>query len=182
MQGDQVMEQDQREATLVTTEVSAATEPRPDTPVVIEVRGLEVYYGPFRAVRDVDLAIRRGEITALIGPSGCGKSTVLRCFNRMNDLIEGAKVRGRVTYHGIDLYGDDADAGEVRRRIGMVFQKPNPFPKSVYENVAFGPRVNGRRTKAELDEIVERSLQGAALWDEVKDRMKASALGLSGGQ
>ena len=168
---------------LVTRVQPATARPLDDArPVVMGAEQLSVHYGPFQAVRDVDLAIRRGEITALIGPSGCGKSTVLRCFNRMNDLIEGAQVRGRVTYHGIDLYGDDADAGEVRRRIGMVFQKPNPFPKSVYENVAFGPRVNGRRSKAELDEIVERSLQGAALWDEVKDRLKASALGLSGGQ
>ncbi|HVF74501.1 MAG TPA: phosphate ABC transporter ATP-binding protein PstB [Acidimicrobiales bacterium] len=153
-----------------------------DHPVVMEATGLHVHYGPFRAVRDVDLAIRRSEITALIGPSGCGKSTVLRCFNRMNDLIEIARVEGRLTYHGIDVYGADADAGEVRRRIGMVFQKPNPFPKSIYENVAFGPRVNGLRSKQALDEIVERSLRGAALWDEVKDRLKASALGLSGGQ
>ena len=151
-------------------------------PVVMQAAGLGVHYGPFQAVRDVDLDIRRGQITALIGPSGCGKSTVLRCFNRMNDLIETARVSGRVTYHGIDLYGADADAGEVRRRIGMVFQKPNPFPKSIYENVAFGPRVNGRVTKADLDDLVERSLRGAALWDEVKDRLKASALGLSGGQ
>ena len=151
-------------------------------PVVMQTVGLGVHYGPFQAVRDVDLDIRRGQITALIGPSGCGKSTVLRCFNRMNDLIETARVSGRVTYHGIDLYGADADAGEVRRRIGMVFQKPNPFPKSIYENVAFGVRVNGRATKADLDDVVERSLRGAALWDEVKDRLKASALGLSGGQ
>ena len=157
--------------------------PRPDDgPVVMRAEGLGVSYGPFLAVRDVDLAVRRGEITALIGPSGCGKSTVLRCFNRMNDLIEGARVRGRLTYHGIDLYGDEADAGEVRRRIGMVFQKPNPFPKSIYENVAFGPKVNGLRSKKDLDVVVERSLRGAALWDEVKDRLKAPAFGLSGGQ
>ena len=141
-----------------------------------------MYYGNFRAVRGVDLSLRRGRITAFIGPSGCGKSTVLRCFNRMNDLIPGARIEGRVSYHGIDLYGPDADAGEVRRRIGMVFQKPNPFPKSIYENVAFGLRVNGRPKKSELDDVVEKSLRGAALWDEVKDRLKASALGLSGGQ
>jgi phosphate transport system ATP-binding protein len=133
-------------------------------------------------VRDVSLYVKRSEITAFIGPSGCGKSTVLRCFNRMNDLIPGARVEGEVLYHDIDLYGDQADAGEVRRRIGMVFQKPNPFPKSIYDNVAYGPKVNGMRKKADLDAIVEESLMGAALWDEVKDRLNSSAMGLSGGQ
>ncbi|MFM9082373.1 MAG: phosphate ABC transporter ATP-binding protein PstB [Actinomycetota bacterium] len=150
--------------------------------VVLTTDGLEVWYGEFRAVRDVSMYVKRSEITAFIGPSGCGKSTVLRCFNRMNDLIPGARVEGRVAYHGIDLYGPEADAGEVRRRIGMVFQKPNPFPKSIYDNVAYGPRVNGTKKKADLDPIVEKSLRDAALWDEVKDRLKASALGLSGGQ
>jgi phosphate transport system ATP-binding protein len=150
--------------------------------VVLTATDLAVFYGDFRAVRDVNLEIRRGEITAFIGPSGCGKSTVLRCFNRMNDLIAGARVEGSVKYHGIDLYGDQADAGEVRRRIGMVFQRPNPFPKSIYDNVAYGPRVNGVRKKSELDAIVEKSLVGAALWDEVKDRLDASAMGISGGQ
>jgi phosphate transport system ATP-binding protein len=150
--------------------------------VVLEMAGCSVFYGDFRAVRDVDLGVRRGEITALIGPSGCGKSTVLRCLNRMNDLIPGARVEGRVTYHGIDLYGPDAHPGEVRRRIGMVFQKPNPFPKSIYDNVAFGPRVNGIRKRSRLDEIVELSLRRAALWDEVHGRLRSSALGLSGGQ
>ncbi len=150
--------------------------------VVLTAQDLSVFYGEFRAVRDVNLEIRRGEITAFIGPSGCGKSTVLRCFNRMNDLIPGARVEGSVEYHGIDLYGDQADAGEVRRRIGMVFQRPNPFPKSIYDNVAYGPRVNGVRKKSELDAIVEKSLVGAALWDEVKDRLDASAMGISGGQ
>ena len=149
---------------------------------VLSARDLSVYYGDFRAVRDVNLYIRHSEITAFIGPSGCGKSTVLRCFNRMNDLIPGARVEGDIRYHGIDLYGDDADAGEVRRRIGMVFQKPNPFPKSIYDNVAYGPRVNGTKKKADLDEVVEKSLVGAALWDEVKDRLDSSAMGLSGGQ
>jgi len=158
-----------------------AREPKEDK-VVLTTRDLSVYYGDFRAVRDVSLYIKRGEITAFIGPSGCGKSTVLRCFNRMNDLIAGARVEGRVDYHGIDLYGPEADAGEVRRRIGMVFQKPNPFPKSIYDNIAYGPRVNGVRKKEELDAIVEKSLQGAALWDEVKDRLDSSAMGLSGGQ
>jgi phosphate transport system ATP-binding protein len=150
--------------------------------VVLTASDLSVFYGDFRAVRDVNLEIRRGEITAFIGPSGCGKSTVLRCFNRMNDLIPGARIEGSVKYHGIDLYGDQADAGEVRRRIGMVFQRPNPFPKSIYDNVAYGPRVNGVRKKSELDAVVEKSLVGAALWDEVKDRLDASAMGISGGQ
>ena len=150
--------------------------------IVLTAHDLSVYYGDFCAVRDVSMYIKRGEITAFIGPSGCGKSTVLRCFNRMNDLILGARVEGDVHYHGIDLYGPQADAGEVRRRIGMVFQKPNPFPKSIYDNVAYGPRVNGIRRKSDLDTIVEKSLVGAALWDEVKDRLSASAMGLSGGQ
>ncbi|MDO8364634.1 MAG: phosphate ABC transporter ATP-binding protein PstB [Actinomycetota bacterium] len=154
----------------------------PTAPPVLEVRDLEVHYGQFRAVRDVNIDIHRHEITAFIGPSGCGKSTVLRCFNRMNDLIEGARVTGSIRYHGIDMYGREADAAEVRRRVGMVFQKPNPFPKSIWENVAYGPKVNGLRRRSELDEIVEKSLRGAALWDEVKDRLKSSGLGLSGGQ
>jgi phosphate transport system ATP-binding protein len=149
---------------------------------VFETKSLAVYYGDFRAVRDVDLTIRGQEITAFIGPSGCGKSTVLRCFDRMNDLIPGARVEGEVRYHGVDLYAKNVDAVEVRRRVGMVFQKPNPFPKSIYDNLAFGPRLNGVRKKAELDVIVESSLKRAALWDEVKDRLKASAMGLSGGQ
>lgn len=150
--------------------------------MVMESQGLQVHYGDFLAVRDVNLQIHRGEITALIGPSGCGKSTIIRCFNRMNDLIPTAKVGGRVFYRGIDLYGPLANAGEVRRRIGMVFQKPNPFPKSIYDNVAFGPRVNGKPSKSETDEIVEKSLRRAALWKEVKDRLKQSAYSLSGGQ
>ena len=150
--------------------------------VVLTTDDLQVFYGDFRAVRDVNMYIKRGEITAFIGPSGCGKSTVLRCFNRMNDLIAGARVEGRVEYHGIDLYGPEADAGEVRRRIGMVFQKPNPFPKSIYDNIAYGPRVNGVRKRSEIDDLVEKSLRGAALWDEVKDRLDTSAMGLSGGQ
>jgi phosphate transport system ATP-binding protein len=152
-----------------------------DVPVC-EAEDLSVYYGDFRAVRNVSLKIRGQEITAFIGPSGCGKSTVLRCFDRMNDLIDGARIEGKVRYHGVDLYGKDVDAVEVRRRVGMVFQKPNPFPKSIYDNLAFGPRLNGIKKKAELDAIVESSLQRAALWDEVKDRLKASAMSLSGGQ
>ena len=150
--------------------------------VVFNVDKLSVYYGKYRAVRDVDMKVRKHEITAFIGPSGCGKTTVLRCFNRMNDLIDGASVEGKIEYHGVDLYGDKVNAVEVRRRIGMVFQKPNPFPKSIYENVAYGPRIGGIKKKAELDELVESSLKRAALWDEVKDRLKASALGMSGGQ
>lgn len=149
-------------------------------PVIFEVEKLNVYYGPFRAVKDVDLPIHQNEITALIGPSGCGKSTVLRCFNRMNDLIESAKVDGRIMYHGVDLYGPDVDPVEVRRRIGMVFQKPNPFPKSIYDNVAFGPRIAGY--KGNFDTLVEGALGRAALWEEVKDKLDESAFALSGGQ
>jgi phosphate transport system ATP-binding protein len=149
---------------------------------IFEVTDLNVYYNKFRAVRDANLHIHANEITAFIGPSGCGKTTVLRCFNRMNDLIPGARVEGTLTYQNINLYDPQVSAVEVRRRIGMVFQKPNPFPKSIYDNIAFGPRINGTKKKAHLDDIVERSLRGAALWDEVKDRLKASALGLSGGQ
>ena len=139
-----------------------------------------MYYGAFRAVRDVNLVIKRQQVTAFIGPSGCGKTTVLRCFNRMNDLVEIARVEGSIKYHGVDLYDPAVNPVEVRRRIGMVFQKPNPFPKSIYDNVAFGPKIAGQ--KRGLDEVVERSLRRAALWDEVKDRLKASAMGLSGGQ
>jgi len=163
--------------------VRSVAVPTPDDgDVLITAKGMSVYYDGFRAVHDVTFDIVHGRITAFIGPSGCGKSTVLRCFNRMNDLIPGARVEGSITYHGIDLYGPMANAGEVRRRIGMVFQKPNPFPKSIFENVAFGPRVNGTRKKADLEEVVERSLHRAALWDEVKDRLGSSAMGLSGGQ
>jgi len=150
--------------------------------VVFDVDDLHVYYGPFRAVREVNLHVLEHEITAFIGPSGCGKTTVLRCFNRMNDLIETARVEGRINYHGANLYDKDVDAVEVRRRIGMVFQKPNPFPKSIYDNIAFGPKIGGVKKKAELDDVVEESLRGAALWDEVKDRLKSSGMGLSGGQ
>jgi phosphate transport system ATP-binding protein len=155
---------------------------KPANEAVFDLQSLQVFYGAFRAVRDVDLTIRKNEITAFIGPSGCGKTTVLRCLNRMNDLILGARVEGKVLYHGLDLYGPGVSATEVRRRVGMVFQKPNPFPKSIYDNVAFGPKVNGVRRKGELDDIVEQSLRSAALWDEVKDRLKNSALGMSGGQ
>ncbi len=148
---------------------------------VFDLEDLTVYYGDFRAVRDGTMKIYEHEITAFIGPSGCGKTTMLRCFNRMNDFIESARVEGTVLYHGVDLYDPAVNATEVRRRIGMVFQKPNPFPKSIYDNVAYGPRLLGAK-KSDLDDIVERSLRGAALWDEVKDRLQQSALGLSGGQ
>jgi phosphate transport system ATP-binding protein len=148
--------------------------------VVFDVRDVSVFYGDFRAIRDVSLPIYRNEITALIGPSGCGKTTFIRCLNRMNDLIEGARVEGTLLYHGVDLYDEQVDPVEVRRRIGMVFQKPNPFPKSIYDNIAFGPKIAG--FKGDMDELVEESLRRAALWDEVKDKLKESGLALSGGQ
>ena len=148
--------------------------------IVFSTRDLSVYYGSFRAVRDVTFDVQRNAITALIGPSGCGKSTVLRCYNRMNDLIREARVTGSITYRGANLYDERVDPVEVRRRVGMVFQKPNPFPKSIYDNVAYGPRVAGQ--KKGLDDIVENSLRKAALWEEVNDRLKDSAMELSGGQ
>ncbi len=151
-------------------------------PTVFAAEDVSVYYGSFRAVTDVSLSIYENEITAFIGPSGCGKTTVLRTLNRMNDLVEGARVEGDVHYRGASLYARDVSPTAVRRRIGMVFQKPNPFPKSIFDNVAYGPRINGIRKKSELEEIVERSLRQAALWDEVKNRLNASGLGLSGGQ
>jgi phosphate transport system ATP-binding protein len=164
--------------------VEIAQEPRtPSTierEVVFEVRDLSVTYGPVTAVSGVNLEIYRNLITAFIGPSGCGKSTFIRCLNRMNDLVPGAKVGGSVLYHAQDIYGDGVDPVEVRRRIGMVFQRANPFPKSIYDNVAWGPRVLGM--KKNLDERVEKALTSAALWEEVKDRLKKSALSLSGGQ
>jgi phosphate transport system ATP-binding protein len=149
-------------------------------PLIFDVDDLTVFYGSFRAVKNVNMEIRQNHITALIGPSGCGKSTVLRCFNRMNDLIESARVEGKVEYHGVDLYGDSVDPVEVRRRIGMVFQKPNPFPKSIYENIVYGPKIAG--WKGNYDDLVEESLTKAALWDEVKDKLKESGMALSGGQ
>ena len=148
---------------------------------VMDLADVNIYYGSFRAVTDVTLPFGHNEITALIGPSGCGKSTVLRSLNRMNDLIVGARVEGSVRYHGEDIYAKDVDPIEVRRRIGMVFQKPNPFPKSIYDNVAYGPKVTGMKVES-MDDLVEQSLRGAALWDEVKDKLKQSAYGLSGGQ
>ena len=158
----------------------AANAPAPGGAAVFDVRDVSVYYGAFRAVRNVSMEVRQHQITAFIGPSGCGKSTMLRCFNRMNDLIDSARVEGDITYHGVDLYDPAVNPVEVRRRIGMVFQKPNPFPKSIYDNVAYGPRVAGG--KGNMDDVVERALQGAALWDEVKDRLKESGMILSGGQ
>jgi phosphate transport system ATP-binding protein len=155
----------------------------PDLPQdpVIEASDLNVFYGDFHAVHDVNLAFGKNEITALIGPSGCGKSTVLRCLNRMNDLVQGARVTGAVTYHDQNIYAPKVDPIEVRRRIGMLFQKPNPFPKSIYDNIAYGPRVTGMKVE-NMDDLVEEALRGAALWDEVKDKLKQSAYGLSGGQ
>ncbi|MEQ7009210.1 phosphate ABC transporter ATP-binding protein PstB [Actinopolymorpha sp. B17G11] len=147
----------------------------------MECRKLNVFYGAFHAVHDVDLPFGHNEITALIGPSGCGKSTVLRCLNRMNDLIQGARVQGEVTFRGENVYGAGVDPIEVRRRVGMVFQKPNPFPKSIYDNVAYGPRVTGMKVD-DMDAVVEEALRGAALWDEVKDKLNQNAYSLSGGQ
>ena len=149
---------------------------------IFDAKGISIYYGSFRAVTDVSLTVYENEITAFIGPSGCGKTTVLRTLNRLNDLIPGARVEGEVHYRGANLYGSGVSPIAVRRRIGMVFQKPNPFPKSIYDNVAYGPRINGLRKKGQLDEIVERSLRQAALWDEVKNRLNKSGLSLSGGQ
>jgi phosphate transport system ATP-binding protein len=149
---------------------------------IMEARNVSVYYDGDLAVRDVTMDVPRNKITALIGPSGCGKSTVIRCFNRMNDLIEGARVEGEIIYRGRNLYAGDVDPVEVRRRVGMVFQKPNPFPKSVYDNVAYGPRLLGLNDKDQLDEIVENSLRGAAIWDEVKGNLDKNGLELSGGQ
>jgi phosphate transport system ATP-binding protein len=148
--------------------------------VVFSLEGVEVSYSGVPAVRDISFDVFRRQITALIGPSGCGKSTLIRCLNRMNDLVPGAKVEGQVLYHGEDLYGPGVDPVQVRKLIGMVFQKPNPFPKSIYDNIAFGPRVVGM--DGDMDEIVERALRRAALWDEVKDRLKTNAFGMSGGQ
>ena len=146
------------------------------------VKDMELYYGSFHALKNVNLNIASGEITAFIGPSGCGKSTFLKSLNRMNDLVEGCRITGDIRLMGEDIYDKNVDVSVLRRRVGMVFQKPNPFPMSVYDNIAYGPRTHGMRKKAELDEIVEKSLRDAAIWDELKDRLKKSALGLSGGQ
>ena len=147
----------------------------------IEINNLDLHYGSFHALKGVNLAIREKEITAFIGPSGCGKSTLLKTLNRMNDLVEGCKITGEVLLDGVDVY-KDMDTALLRKRVGMVFQKPNPFPMSIYDNIAFGPRTHGIRSKAKLDDIIERSLRNAAIWDELKNRLKKDALGLSGGQ
>ena len=149
---------------------------------IITVEDLCLWYGSSQALKNINIEIEPHSITALIGPSGCGKSTFLKTLNRMNDLIPGVKITGTVNYNGIDVYAPSTDVCELRREVGMVFQKPNPFPMSIYDNVAYGPRTHGVTSKAKLDDIVERSLRGAAIWDEVKDRLKKSALGLSGGQ
>jgi phosphate transport system ATP-binding protein len=149
---------------------------------IIETRNLNLWYGETQALKDVSIRIRKNRVTALIGPSGCGKSTLLRCFNRMNELIDTCRINGLVNFHGTNIYAQGMDPVDIRRKIGMVFQKPNPFPKSVYENVAYGPKVHGLRDRKRLDAIVEESLRKAALWDEVKERLHDSAMGLSGGQ
>lgn len=149
---------------------------------IIKAENLELYYGENRALKGIDIEIPKNEITALIGPSGCGKSTFLRTINRMNDLIENVKITGKLMYRGENIYDQNQDVTDLRKRIGMVFQKPNPFPMSIYDNIAYGPRTHGIKSKVKLDQIVEESLKAAAIWDEVKDRLKKSALGLSGGQ
>ena len=149
---------------------------------IISVRDLDLWYGNTQALKKINISIEENTITALIGPSGCGKSTFLKTLNRMNDLVGGVKVAGEVRYEGMDIFGKDVDVNELRKNIGMVFQKPNPFPMSIYDNIAYGPRVHGIKDKATLDQIVEESLRGAAIFDEVKDRLHDSALGLSGGQ
>ena len=147
----------------------------------LTIQNMELYYGDFKALKGINLNIQANEITAFIGPSGCGKSTLLKSLNRMNDLVEGCKITGKILLDGEDIYGD-MDINLLRKRVGMVFQKPNPFPMSVYDNIAFGPRTHGIHSKVQLDDIVEKSLRDAAIWDELKDRLKKSALGLSGGQ
>ena len=151
-------------------------------PAILSAQSLNLWYGAHQALHDINLDIPEKSITALIGPSGCGKSTFLKTLDRMNDLIPGVKITGEVRYDGQDIYAPGVDVNELRRAIGMVFQKPNPFPMSIYDNVAYGPRTHGVRNKAKLDDLVERSLRGAAIWDEVKDRLRKNALGLSGGQ
>ena len=182
---------EQPEQNVITTRLPqpAALQQPHDAPVsdtpgspIFNTKNVSIYYGSFRAVTGVSLTVYEHEITAFIGPSGCGKTTVLRTLNRLNDLVPSARVEGDVQYRGVSLYSKDVSATAVRRRIGMVFQKPNPFPKSIYDNIAYGPRINGEHNKGRLNEIVEKSLHQAALWDEVKDRLNHSALALSGGQ
>ena len=147
-----------------------------------EIKNLNLHYGDFHALKNINMNIKKNQITAFIGPSGCGKSTFLKTLNRMNDLVQGVKITGEVKYGDMDIFAPDTDVNKLRKEIGMVFQKPNPFPMSIYDNIAYGPRTHGIKNKAKLDEIVENSLRGAAIWDEVKDRLKKSALGMSGGQ
>lgn len=156
--------------------------PAPTTQALIETRDLRLHYGSTLALKGINLDIQERQVTAFIGPSGCGKSTLLRCYNRMNDLIDNVRIDGSITIAGQDINSKDVDVIELRKRVGMVFQKSNPFPKTIFENVAYAPRLHGTRSKSDLDAIVEESLRGAALWDEVKDRLHSSALGLSGGQ
>jgi phosphate transport system ATP-binding protein len=170
------------EITLKPIAVDVAKVTPPPTAPFIEIAGLSLYYGPARALKEISLSIRERVVTAFIGPSGCGKSTLLRCFNRMNDLIDGVRIEGSIKIGGHDIYAPDVDAIELRKRVGMVFQKSNPFPKSIYDNVAYGLKIQGVNNKSELDGAVEQSLRASALWDEVKDRLQSSALGLSGGQ
>src|SRR5215475_5634485 len=170
-----------------TVGITAALKPRAETtsvmePSMVEIDHLSLYYGEKLALKDVSMSIPKHRITAYIGPSGCGKSTLLRCINRLNDLVDGVRIDGDILFEGGSIYDPKLDINALRKRIGMVFQKSNPFPKSIYENVAYGPRIQGINRKRDLDEIVERSLRGAALWDEVKDRLDESALGMSGGQ
>lgn len=150
--------------------------------MLIKVRNLDLYYGDHHVLKNINMDIRRNKVTALIGPSGCGKSSFLRCLNRMNDFVRGAKVKGDIFIQGQDIYARSTDVITLRRDVGMVFQKPNPFPMTIYENVAYGPKIHGLKDKAKLDEIVEKSIKGAALWDEVKEKLRSSGLGLSGGQ
>ncbi len=153
-----------------------------ESTAILQTNQLKLYYGDFQALKGIDMQIPERQITAFIGPSGCGKSTFLKTLNRMNDLVPGVRIEGQVLYNGQDIFDKDVDVTWLRKKIGMVFQKPNPFPMSIYDNIAYGPRLHGTHSKAELDLLVEKSLRGAALWDEVKDRLKKSALGLSGGQ
>jgi phosphate transport system ATP-binding protein len=153
-----------------------------DEKITLEVKDLDLYYGEKQALKNINLLIPKQRVSAFIGPSGCGKSTLLRCFNRMNDLVDGVRIEGRIELDGEDMYERSVNVAELRRRVGMVFQKPNPFPKSIYENVAYGLRIQGKKSRRELDDVVESALRSAALWDEVKDRLHDSALGLSGGQ
>ena len=180
---DQERDAAREDAAVTPQPLEAAHKPAPaakEREIIFDVDDINVFYGDSKAIRNVTLDLHRNEITALIGPSGCGKSTFIRCLNRMNDLIPSARVEGKIVYHGEDLYASDIDPVKVRKRIGMVFQKPNPFPKSIYDNIAFGPRVMGM--KGDMDDIVEQALRRGALWDEVKDRLKTNAFGMSGGQ